>query len=112
MLSFEIGQRECGFYSERTDRQTDRQTDRWTHPVPYSNIDFHTFIFVYVKYINIQYMYIIRCQTFWYNNDIGHINASYTRYTVVIAIGVPILCIYIYGILLYCQGCSKKITIK
>ena len=32
MLSFEIGQRESGFYSERTDTQTDGQS----HPVPYS----------------------------------------------------------------------------
>ena len=28
VLSFEIGLRESGFYSERTDRITDRQSDR------------------------------------------------------------------------------------
>ena len=39
MLSFEIGQREGGFYSGRTDGQTDTQTDTQKHPVPYSNID-------------------------------------------------------------------------
>ena len=35
MLSFEIGQRESGFYSERTDRQTESPN----HPVPYYHID-------------------------------------------------------------------------
>ena len=32
VLSFEIGQRESGFYSERTDIVTDRVTDRVTEP--------------------------------------------------------------------------------
>ena len=35
MLSFEIGQRESGFYSARTDSQTDKVC----MSVPYSNID-------------------------------------------------------------------------
>ena len=43
VLSFEIGQHESGFYSERTDRIRDRQNHRQTescqHPVPYYNID-------------------------------------------------------------------------
>ena len=39
MLGFEIGQRESGFYSERTESQTDRQTESCQHPVPYYNID-------------------------------------------------------------------------
>ena len=44
MFSFEIGQRESGFYSERTDRITDsvrikNQTESCQHPVPYYNID-------------------------------------------------------------------------
>ena len=39
MFSFEIGQRESGFYSERTDRQNHRQTKSCQHPVPYYNID-------------------------------------------------------------------------
>ena len=33
--SFEIEQREKGFYSGRTDVQTDRQTDGQSHPVRY-----------------------------------------------------------------------------
>ena len=33
MLGFEIGQRESGFYSERTDTQTHRYTDTQTHRV-------------------------------------------------------------------------------
>ena len=47
MLSFEIGQRERGLYSERTDRQNHRQTESCQHPVPYYNIDNIT------KYIHI-----------------------------------------------------------
>ena len=43
MLSFEIGQRESGFYSERTDRQTDRITESPNHPVPYYYIDINAF---------------------------------------------------------------------
>ena len=39
MLSFEIEQREGGFYSARTDTQTEGQTDTQNHPVPHSNID-------------------------------------------------------------------------
>ena len=35
MLGFEIGQRESGFYSERTESQT----ESCQHPVPYYNID-------------------------------------------------------------------------
>ena len=35
MLSFEIGLRESGFYSERTESQT----ESCQHPVPYYNID-------------------------------------------------------------------------
>ena len=35
VLSLEIGQWKCGFYSGRTDTQTDGQN----HPVPYSNIN-------------------------------------------------------------------------
>ena len=35
VLSFEIGQREGGFYSARTDTQSESQTDEQTHPVPY-----------------------------------------------------------------------------
>ena len=45
VLSFEIGQRESGFYSERTDRITDRQTESCQHPVPYYNIDITFFSF-------------------------------------------------------------------
>ena len=37
MLSLEIGQRESGFYSERTDRIT----ESCQHPVPYYNIDIY-----------------------------------------------------------------------
>ena len=33
VLSFEIGQRKGGFYSERTDTQTDRRTDNTTSTV-------------------------------------------------------------------------------
>ena len=39
VLSFEIGQRESGFYRTQTDGRTDRKTDGQTHSVPYSNID-------------------------------------------------------------------------
>ena len=35
MLSFEIGQRESDFYSERTESQTESQS----HQLPYYNID-------------------------------------------------------------------------
>ena len=35
VFSFEIGQREGGFYSARTGIQTDTQTDGQNHPVPY-----------------------------------------------------------------------------
>ena len=46
MFSFEIEQRESGFYSERADRQTESSS----HPVAYYKID---------MYIHIYYTYTI-----------------------------------------------------
>ena len=46
VLSFEIEQRESGFYSERTDTQTHRYTDTQTHRVtqPSSTVLVYRFV--------------------------------------------------------------------
>ena len=43
MLGFEIGQRESGFYSERTESQAESHS----HPVAYLNIDVNVHVFCY-----------------------------------------------------------------
>ena len=53
MLSFEIGQRERGFYSRRTESQSD------SHPVPYYNVDIVSSCLQ--NYYSILYIYIYSC---------------------------------------------------
>ena len=44
VLSFEIGQREGGFYSARTDRHTDRHIEGENHTVTHYNTDYSDFV--------------------------------------------------------------------
>ena len=56
MLGFEIGQRESGFYSERTESQTDRHTDG-------RNIQYGISIYIY-EYIELAIYcnYFLTCE--------------------------------------------------